>query len=147
MLHGRLDGGLRRGGGVGDGQLLPPEVVHQRQAAALRLQLLGGLYLPGQQQLVRSEAAEQRLGGQGRGLAVQHPLLPAQRQRKQDHVRRHRVVRRLRTPRQAAGPDGAALLRQQRRQGRLPPVAADHTKGLVHPVSPLMPWYAPADRR
>ena len=70
MLHSDLEGRLRRGRRVGNGQLFPLEVVHQRQPAVLSLYLLGGTNLPCQQQLAGTETAEQRTGGQILRLTV-----------------------------------------------------------------------------
>ena len=147
MLHGDLEGRLRRGRPVGNGQLLPLEVVHQRQPAVLSLQLLGGTDLPCQQQLTGTETAEQRTGGQSLRLTVQYPVLPAERQRKDHHVRRCRLRRQIRASGHSAGPYRAPFLRQQPCELCLPPISADHAKGLVHPASPLKPWYARRGRR
>ena len=70
MLHSDLEGRLRRGRRVGNGQLFPLEGVHQRQPAVLSLYLLGGTNLPCQQQLAGTETAEQRTGGQILRLTV-----------------------------------------------------------------------------
>ena len=41
----------------------------------------------------------------------------------------------------------ASVLRQQPCKLCLPPISADHAKGLVHPAFPLKPWYARRGRR
>jgi len=76
-----------------------------------------------------------------------NPVLPAERQRKDHHVRGRCLRRQIRASGHSAGPDRAPFLRQQPCKLCLPPISADHAKGLVHPAFPLKPWYARRGRR
>ena len=108
----------------------------------LRLLPLGRLDLSGQQQLVRAEPGKQPAGRDMRPLAVQHPRLPAEGQRQDDDLRSRGRLQSVLGFSHAIGPDRMALRPQQRRQDSLPPVPANHAKGLFHAVSPLTPSYA-----